>query len=80
MDPRRLVFISIWLLAAHALDIYWMVMPVYNPDHAVFALSEVAFMILSVGILLSVFSFKAKGNNMVPIGDPKLQRGLEFHI
>ncbi len=80
MDPRRLVFISIWLLAAHAIDIYWMVMPVYNPDHAVFALSEIAFVILSVGILLSVFSNKARGNNMVPIGDPKLQRGLEFHI
>ncbi len=80
MDPRRLVFISIWLLAAHAIDIYWMVMPVYNPDHVVFALSELAFMTLSVGILLSVFAYKAKGNNMVPIGDPKLQRGLEFHI
>ncbi len=80
MDPRRLVFISIWLLAAHAVDIYWMVMPVYNPDHAVFALSEIAFIVLSVGILVSVFAYKAKGNNMVPIGDPKLQRGLEFHI
>ena len=80
MDPRRLVFISIWLLVAHAIDIYWMVMPVYNPDHAVFALSEVAFIILSVGILVSVFAYKAKGNNMVPIGDPKLERGLKFHI
>jgi len=80
MDPRRLVFISIWLLAAHAVDIYWMVMPVYSPDRAVFALSEVAFLVLSVGILLSVFAYKAKRNNMVPIGDPKLQRGLEFHI
>ena len=80
MDPRRLVFISIWLLVAHAIDIYWIVMPVYSPDHAVFALSELAFIVLSVGIVLTVFAHKAKGNNMVPIGDPKLQRGLEFHI
>jgi hypothetical protein len=80
MDPRRLVFVSIWLLVAHAIDVYWMVVPAYDPGHAVFELSEVAFIILSVGILLSVFAYKAKGNNMVPIGDPKLQRGLEFHL
>ncbi len=80
MDPKRLVFVSIWLLAAHALDIYWMVMPVYNPAHAVFGLSEVAFLLLSIGMILTVFAYKAKGNNMVPVGDPKLQRGLDFHL
>ena len=80
MNPHRLVFISAWLLAAHAIDIYWIVMPVYNPDQIVFALSEIAFMVLSIGIVLTVFAYKAKVNNMVPIGDPKLKRGLEFHI
>jgi hypothetical protein len=80
MSPRRLVFISVWLLIAHAIDIYWMVMPVFDSNNIVFSLSEVAFLLLSAGILLSVFAYKAKGNNMVPIGDPKLQRGLEFHI
>jgi hypothetical protein len=80
MDPKRLIFVSIWLLAAHALDIYWMVMPVYNPASAVFGLSEIAFLLLSVGMILTAFAYKAKGNNMVPVGDPKLQRGLEFHL
>ena len=80
MNPGRLVFISVWLLAAHAIDIYWMVMPAFSSDHVVFAFSEIAFITLSIGILMTVFAYKAKGNNMVPIGDPKLQRGLEFHI
>ncbi len=80
MSPKRLVFVSVWLLAAHALDIYWMVMPVYDSKTAVFGVSEVAFILLSLGIILTVFAYKAKGNNMVPVGDPKLQRGLEFHI
>ncbi|MCL5034229.1 MAG: quinol:cytochrome C oxidoreductase [Bacteroidetes bacterium] len=80
MDPKRLVFVSIWLLVAHALDIYWMVMPVYNSANAVFGITEIAFMALSIGIILTVFAYKARGSNMVPIGDPKLQRGLEFHL
>lgn len=80
MDPHRLVFMSIWILFAHALDIYWMVMPVYSAGGVTFGLTEVAFLIVSAGIILTVFFQKAKSNNMVPVGDPKLQRGLEFHI
>lgn len=80
MDPRRLVFISIWLLAAHAIDIYWMVMPVYKSAGATFGISEIAYLFLSTGMILAVFVYKAKRSNMVPVGDPKLQRGLEFHI
>lgn len=80
MNPRRLIFVSIWLLVAHAIDIYWVTMPEYSPHGAVFGLAEVAFLVLSAGVILTVFAQKAKGNNMVPIGDPKLQRGLEFHI
>ncbi|MCL4511081.1 MAG: quinol:cytochrome C oxidoreductase [Bacteroidetes bacterium] len=80
MNPHRLVFMSVWILFAHALDIYWIVMPVYDPGGATFGLSELAFLIASAGIILTVFSYKAKSNNLVPVGDPKLQRGLEFHI
>ncbi len=80
MDPKRLVFVSVWLLFAHALDIYWMVMPVYSSGGTVFGITELAFLVLSIGIILTVFSTTARRNNMVPVGDPKLQRGLEFHL
>lgn len=80
MNPKRLVFMSIWLLVAHAIDIYWMVMPVYNTSSATFGWSEIAFPVLSVGIILTVFGLKGRKNNLVPVGDPKLKRGLEFHI
>ncbi len=79
-NPRRLVFVSVWLLVAHAIDIYWLTMPEYNSSGAVFGLGEIAFLFLSAGIVLAVFAWKAKKNNMVPIGDPKLERGLEFHL
>ena len=46
MNPRRLIFVSIWLLVAHAIDIYWITMPEYSPHAAVFGLSEVAFLVL----------------------------------
>jgi hypothetical protein len=79
MNPQRLIFISTWLVVAHMLDIYWVVIPVFDPDRPVVGISELAFVVLSVGIVIAVFAQKAKRNNMVPVGDPKLKRSLEFN-
>jgi hypothetical protein len=80
MNPGRLVFISFWILAAHAVDIYWIVMPTYSPDKAVFGLGEVSALLIAAGVIIVTFAIKARGVNLVPIGDPKLKRGLEFHL
>jgi preprotein translocase subunit YajC len=80
MSPKRLAFMSVWILVAHALDIYWIVMPVYDPSGITFGIPELSYLFLSVGIVLAVFNYRAKNNNMVPIGDPKLNRSLEFHV
>jgi hypothetical protein len=78
-DPKRLKLVSIIILFAHLFDMYWLIMPTYS-DSAVFSFYEIAFPVLVVGILILVFSFQAKKHNMIPIGDPKLQRGLDFHL
>ena len=79
MDPRRLKFMAIWILCAHALDLYWLVMPTYQVSPA-FGWTEVGFILLLVGIVIVVFHRNMKKYNLVPIGDPKLQRGLDFHL
>jgi len=84
-DPKRLKFASIWILTAHLYDLYWVVMPTYGkhvdaPYTAHFGWIELAAPILIVGLLILVFSLAARGKNLLPIGDPKLQRGLNFHL
>jgi hypothetical protein len=78
-NPKRLKTVALIILLAHLFDMYWLVMPTYS-DTAVFSYFEIGFPILVVGILIVVFSFQAKKHNMIPIGDPKLQRGLDFHL
>jgi hypothetical protein len=78
-DPKRLKIVSIIILAAHLFDMYWLVMPTYS-DTALFSFFEIGFPVLITGILIVVFSFQAKKHNLIPIGDPKLQRGLDFHL
>ncbi len=80
MNPAKLKFMAIWILIAHYIDLYWVVLPVYSPKGAVFGWIEFSFLILGFGLMLLVFVLKAKNNNMVPIGDPKLQRGIDFRL
>lgn len=82
MNPKNLKFVSVWLLFAHLFDLFWLVMPgIPSLENGyVFSWIDLVFPISVVGIILLVFNLKAKKENLVPIGDPKLKRGLDFHL
>lgn len=79
MDVKRLKFISIWILFAHFLDLYWLVMPSYNGS-IVLSWFEIGFPFVAIGLVIVLLAYKVKRNNLVPIGDPKLERGLNFRL
>jgi hypothetical protein len=80
-DPRKLKFTAIWILAAHLLDCYWLVMPSVRAEAGIASLIlQFAFPVAAVGLTIVVFANKAKKYNLVPIGDPKLQKGLNFRL
>lgn len=80
MNPRRLILVSIWILCAHLLDIYWLVMPAYGRNGMVFGWMEIAFPVAIAGIIMLLFSYKARKTNLTPVGDPKLKSGLNFRL
>jgi hypothetical protein len=79
MDTRRLKIMAIWLLAAHFVDLYWLVMPTHSHG-ATLSWTELGFPLVAVGMTVMLLSWKTKRYNIVPIGDPKLQRALDFHL
>lgn len=79
MDPRRLKFIAIWLLAAHLLDLYWLVMPTFAPGVTLSWMFP-GFILLAAGLVILLVTMTMKRYNLMPVGDPKLARGLEFHL
>ncbi len=80
MNPKRLKLMSLWIIFAHLLDLYWIVMPTYSKESVTFGWMELGFPIFVIGLVLIVFNFKAGKSNMVPVGDPKLKRGLNFRL
>lgn len=80
MDPKRLKIASLWILFAHYYDLYWIVMPIYSKNGVVFGWLESSTVVFSIGLLVVSFHLFSRGRNLVPIGDPKLKRGVEFHL
>jgi hypothetical protein len=77
---NRLKFMAIWILLMHYIDLYWLVMPSLYKE-VVFGWIEISFIILGVGIILVLFIWRYERiKNIVPVGDPKLKRSLEFHL
>lgn len=91
-NPSRLKLVAIMILAFHIYDLYWLIYPTYSRIQSVvqkdaslisspfFGWIEISYIILALGILLTVFSFVGKGKNLIPIGDPKLKRAMDFHL
>lgn len=78
MDPKRLKFVTLWILGAHLLDIFWIVMP--NINGSVISWMDFTFPFAAVGILIIIFGYKIKRNNLIPIGDPKLEKSINIRL
>ncbi len=79
MNKKNLKRSAVLLVFAHLLDLYWLVMPSYS-ESPIFSFYELAFPILGIGLIITVFAMRANKYNLIPVGDPKLQRGIDFHL
>jgi hypothetical protein len=76
-DPVRLWRVALLVLAAHLLDLYWLILPSLRRG-VLFSWPELAFALLFVGgsVLWLAHAF-ARGEDM-PVGDPFLAEALEL--
>ena len=77
-SPARLKWVAVMVLAAHLLDLFWLIFPVLGPP--AFSWPEVVFALVFVaGGLLWVRRSMSRGEDM-PVGDPFLEEGLAFRL
>lgn len=81
-NPSRLKFIAVWVLIAHYLDLYWLIMPSFyvNGKAYTFSFLDIVFPLGALGLIIIVFNRGVKMYNLIPVHDPKLQKGLNFRI
>jgi hypothetical protein len=80
--PKRrggyLAAVSIWLLAAHWLDVHWLVMPAAHPEgFSVHWLDLAAYLAVSGGVTALGLRI-ASGLRLVPVNDPALEAAIRY--
>ncbi|HEY3358297.1 MAG TPA: quinol:cytochrome C oxidoreductase [Polyangia bacterium] len=69
---------AVWMLAAHYLDIYWLVMPAMGAAGAGLRLVDAAALVGIGGVFLAVMAWLMRRHPLVPVGDPRLHESLAF--
>ena len=71
---------ALWIIFAHLYDLYWLSMSTYDKSGAFFGWIEIGFIILAIGMVMTMFKIIYAKNNLIPVGDPKLGRCVDFHL
>jgi hypothetical protein len=77
---RLLNIMAPWMLCAHALDLYWLIFPTIFKGNAGFGWQELSFPLIVGGLVTIIFKMGADKKNLIPVKDPKLQAGFDFHL
>jgi hypothetical protein len=69
---------AVWMLAMHALDLYWLAMPASIPDGASPSLLDFTALVGACGLFLAAFGWASRRQALVPLRDPRLSESLVF--
>jgi hypothetical protein len=77
-NPTWLGAMAAWIVAMHYLDLYWLVMPVFQPSGVQPHWMDAATLTGVCGTVAWVFWSKLKRHALLPVGDLRLERALQF--
>ncbi len=72
------VWISIWMLIMHFIDLYWLIMPTRYEEGSHFSLIDIFCFLGIGGLFVAVFATFARRKPLVPIQDPRLPESLSY--
>jgi hypothetical protein len=73
-DPARLVRISLWILAARAVDVYWFVEPTFRKNGFAFYWTDLAAFVGVGGIWVFLYLRELRRRPLLPLRDARLRQ------
>lgn len=73
-----LMFMTVWILAMHWVDMYWLVMPTHYRDGMHFSWMDITTLFGLGGIFLWYFWKQYSSHSLVPVNDPALETSIKF--
>ncbi|MFL5354236.1 hypothetical protein [Archangium sp.] len=75
---RTLTAMAVWLLLAHGVDTWWLVVPVVSPDAVRVHWADVTAFLGVGGAAVAFTLWRLRGHATVPVGDPYLHESLGY--
>ncbi|PTL76626.1 hypothetical protein [Vitiosangium sp. GDMCC 1.1324] len=75
---RTLVAMAVWLLLAHVVDTWWLVVPVVSPDAMRVHWADATAFLGVGGAAVAFTLWRLRGHATVPVGDPYLHESLRY--
>ena len=73
-----LLIVAFWLIIMHYIDIYWLIMPQFSPDGLSIHILDVLCPLGIGGLFMAGIAKLAMAKSLIPSGDPRLDKSLEF--
>jgi len=70
--------LALWMLVVHWIDLYWLVMPTFAPEHLPFGVTDVCCIVALACLFLAGTIRTTRTCNLIPLGDPRLGESLAF--
>jgi hypothetical protein len=77
-QPRVMAVAGWWLVAMHAIDVYWLVIPSHVQGDQVFSWLDLAALAAVIGTAVAVSALRQHGKPIVPLGDPFIDQGAAY--
>jgi hypothetical protein len=68
-----------WILFCHFVDHYWMISPIFQKHAVDLHWMDLVALIAVSSTLALAFWWQVRRHSLVPVRDPRLEQGLEFH-
>lgn len=84
-DPVRLKAMALFIFAGHLYDLFYVIMPEYSkligtPSVLPIGWIELSIPLVVVGVTMVSFNLVSRNRAMIPVGDPRIKKGLFFHL
>lgn len=78
-QPARLAALSVWILAAHWIDVHWLIVPEHATAHGFpYHWLDLAALLAVGGISTAFAVYRLRGERTMPVGDPNLPRAIHY--
>lgn len=75
-----LAFGAAWMLVAHVVEVFWLVMPYVSPGELSVHWLDVAALFAVGGAFLTVVFLVMGRHPLIPVGDPRLEQSLHLEV